>query len=51
MYDDSKILNLCDVLDENDKTIDDELYVYKIDMYGVINWKHYQVNLIMIRTC
>ena len=34
MYYDSKFLNLCDVLDENDKTIDDKLYVYKIDMYG-----------------
>ena len=29
----------CDVLDTNDKTKDDKLYVYKIDMYGAIDWK------------
>ena len=38
MYHNSSFLNICDVLDENDKTIDDKLYVYKIDMYGAINW-------------
>ena len=38
MYDNSNFFNLCDVLDTNDKTKNNELYVYKIDMYGAINW-------------
>ena len=38
MYDNSNFFNLCDVLDTNDKTKNDELYVYKIDMYGAIDW-------------
>ena len=38
MYHDSNFYNLCDVLDTNDKTKDNKLYVYKIDMYGAIDW-------------
>ena len=47
MYDNSNFFNLCDVLDTNDKTKNDELYVYKIDMYGAVIG-NFQVNLIMI---
>ena len=48
MYHDSNFYNLCDVLDTNDKTKDDKLYVYKIDMYGAIDWKLPSEKILMV---